>query len=90
MLIDLTLKVADSIRSASLARCVFSVTKKLEGLLESKLARSIREVGFPLARKLSLIAQTWGYSRAFVWAKNSEFVRYLAVMHLNGHFGASL
>lgn len=88
VLVDLTIKVADSIRSASLARCIFSVTRKLEALLESRLARSIREFGFPLACKLSLFAQKWGYSRAVEWAKDAEFARYLAVMRFNGHSGA--
>jgi len=88
VLIDLTIKVADSIRSVSLAKCVLSVTRKLEGLLESKLARSVREIGFPLACKLSLFAQKWGNLDAVEWAKDAGFARYLAVMHFNGHSGA--
>jgi hypothetical protein len=90
VLIDLTIKVADSIRSVSLAKCVLSVTRKLEGLLESRLARSIREVGFPLACKLSLFARRWGNLRAAEWAEDAGFARYLAVMYLNGCSGVRL
>ena len=90
VLIDLTIKVTDSIRSVSLAKCVLSVTRKLEGLLESRLVRSIREVGFPFACKLSLFAQKWGNLTAAEWAKDVGFARYLAVMHLNCHSCASV
>jgi hypothetical protein len=85
VLIDLTIRVADSIRSPSLAKCILSVTRKLEGLLESKLARAMKEIGFPLACKLSLFAQKWGNRDAQDWSKDMGFVRYLAVMKLNGH-----
>lgn len=85
VLIDLTIRVVDSIRSASLAKCILSVTRKLEGLLESKLERAMREIGFPLACKLSLFAQKWGNRGAQEWAKDMGFVRYLAVMKINGH-----
>jgi len=83
VLVDLTIRVADSIRSFSLAKCLLSVTRKLEGLLESKLSRTMREIGFPLACKLSLIAQKWGNNNAQEWAKDMNFVRYLAAMNLN-------
>jgi hypothetical protein len=85
VLIDLTIRVADSVRSASLAKCILSVTRKLEGLLESKLSRAMREIGFPLACKLGLFAQKWGNKAAQEWAKDMGFVRYLSVMKLNGH-----
>jgi hypothetical protein len=84
VLIDLTIKVVDNIRSTSLAKCIFSVARKLEGLLESKFSRAIREIGFPLACKLSSFAQKWGNRSAQDWAKDMRFVRYLAVMKLNG------
>jgi hypothetical protein len=85
VLVDLTIRVAQTIRSPSLAKCILSVTRKLEGLLESKLARAMKEIGFPLACKLSLFAQKWGNRDAQDWTKDMGFVRYLAVMKLNGH-----
>ena len=84
-LIDLAIKVTQSIRSPSLAKCIVSITRKLEGLLENRLERAMKEIGFPLARKLSLFAMKWGNSRAQEWAEDVGFVRYLAAMKLNEH-----
>ena len=84
-LIDLAIKVTHSIRSPSLAKCIVSITRKLEGLLENRLERAMKEIGFPLARKLSLFAMKWGNSRAQEWTEDVGFVRYLAAMKLNEH-----
>jgi hypothetical protein len=84
-LIDLTIKVTRCIRSSILAKSILSITRKLEGLLESRFVRAIREIGFSLAHKLSLFAQKWGNKAAKEWANDFGFVRYLAVMKLNGH-----
>ena len=85
VLIDLAIKVTHSIRSPSLAKCIVSITRKLEGLLENRLERAMKEIGFPLARKLSLFAMRWGNSRAREWTEDVGFVRYLAAMKLNEH-----
>lgn len=85
VLVDLTIKVARCIRSSILANCILSITGKLEALLESKLARAIRNIGFPLACKLSLLAQKWGNEGAQEWAKDAGFAQYLAIIKLNGH-----
>ena len=79
-LVDLTIKVADSVRSAFLAQRLFVVARKLEGFLESRFSRAVVEVGLPLARKLSLIAQQWGNVIASEWANDMGFARYWAVM----------
>jgi len=84
VLVDLTIKVTSYVRSVTLAKNLLVVTKKLEALLESKLRRAITEIGFPIACKLSLLAQKWGNEGAKEWAKDMNFVRYLAVMDLNG------
>jgi hypothetical protein len=83
VLIDLTIKVASSIRSATLARNILAVTKKLEGLLESRLLRAFRGVALQLAQKLSIAAQKWGNASANRWASDVSFVTFLAVMHIN-------
>jgi hypothetical protein len=85
VLIDLTIRVARCVRSSILANRILSITGKLEALLESKLARVIRDIGFPLACKLSLLAQKWGNKYARDWAKDAGFARYLAIMKLNVH-----
>lgn len=84
VLMDLTMRVAQSVRSPSLARCILSVMSKLEDLLEGKLARAVREFGFPSASKLSLLAQKWGNRGAVAWVGDGDFARYLAVMKLDG------
>lgn len=85
VLVDLTIKVADCVRSPYLFGSLIAVAGKLEGLLESKLERAIREFGVPLARKLSVLAQRWGNWSAAEWGRDPGFVRYWAVMKLNGY-----
>jgi len=82
-LIDLTIKVTSNVRSVILAKSILSITRKLEGLLESKFVRAIREIGFPLAYKLSLFAQKWGNNAAKSWVSDVRFARFLAAMNLN-------
>ena len=86
VLVDLTIKVADTIRSPHLARSILSVVGKLEGLLESRLQRAIREIGLPIAIKLSLFAQKWGNTAAKKWENDVGFARYWAAMGLNARF----
>jgi hypothetical protein len=82
-LVDLTIKVASSIRSVTLAKNLLSVTRKLEGFLKSSLSWAFREVGLPLAQKLSLVAQKWGNTSAESWPSDVSFIKFLAVMHIN-------
>jgi hypothetical protein len=83
VLVDLTIKVAGNVRSFTLASSILSVLRKLESVMESKFLRAIRENGFPIARKLSLIAHGWGNSSAKNWESDEGFARYLAAMSIN-------
>jgi hypothetical protein len=83
VLVDLTIRVAGSVRSVTLARNILAVTRKLEGLLENRLLRAFRQVGVQLAKKLSTVAQKWGNLSAKNWASDVSFVNFLAVMHIN-------
>lgn len=83
-LVDLTIKVAINIRSATLFRSLNKIITKLEDFLESKIDCAVREIGFPLARKLSRIAQEWGNKGAREWSKDKKFAQYLTFMSLNG------
>lgn len=83
VLIDLTIRVADCIRSSQLAKSLSVVVGKLEGLLESKISFLARTVGKSLAEKLSMTAQSWGYMAAKAWASSRQFAVYLAVMEAN-------
>jgi hypothetical protein len=51
--------------------------------MESRMSRTVREVGFPLVQKLSLTAQKWGNASAKSWASALPFANFLAVMHMN-------
>jgi hypothetical protein len=83
VLVDLTIRVAGKIRSATLAKNILAVTRKLEGFLENSLLRTFREIGVSLAQKISLVAQKWGNTSAKIWASDVSFVNFLAVMHIN-------
>jgi hypothetical protein len=83
VLVDLTIKVTESVHSVSLARSIFAVVSKLEGLLESSILKSLKLTGRPLAEKLSSIAQKWGNTTAKNWVTDSSFAFFLAVMHTN-------
>ena len=84
VLVDLTIRIVDNIRSVKLAKCLLSVAGKLEGLLESRFARRVREIGFSLAVKQSLFGVGWGNSSCSGWAGDPVFARFLAVMKING------
>lgn len=83
VLVDLTITVADSIRSIQLAKSLFAVVGKLEGLMESSVLKSLRLVGRPLAEKISVVGQTIGNASAREWATDSSFAFFLAVMYIN-------
>jgi len=85
VLVELTIKVTDSVRSPHLVRSLLSIAGKLDGLLENKLMRAVREVGFPITRKLSLLARKWGNEAASDWAGEEDFACYWAAMKINGH-----
>ncbi len=86
VLIDLTIKVTDTIRSAKLANSILMLTNKLESAMESRFSRAIREVGLPLAQKLSSIAKKLGNTSAKDWIHDSDFAVYLAVMQINNKY----
>lgn len=81
--IDLTLRVTRRIRSRILARVVYSIVKKLLEALESKVIQQMRQIGVPLAEKISLIAQKWGNKNAYEWAGDVGFIQYLTIMNMN-------
>lgn len=85
VLIDLTIKVADTVRSAKLAKSILTLARKLESVMESGLSQTVRTVGFALAQNLSLVAQKFGCVSAKGWAFDLAFAVYLAVMHMNGY-----
>jgi hypothetical protein len=51
VLVDLTIRVAGNVRSFILVENILVVVRKLEGVMESRFLRSVREVGSPFARE---------------------------------------
>jgi hypothetical protein len=82
-LVDLTIRVAGTVRSFTLAKNILAVVRKLEDVMENRLLRAVREVGFPVACRLASFAQKWGNGSAKQWGSDVGFARYWAAMSLN-------
>jgi hypothetical protein len=76
--IDLTVRYVECIKSGVLAKVVTAIIEKLQLSMETMADKIVRNVGLPLARKISNIAVSWGNSSAALWAEDRSFARYLA------------
>jgi hypothetical protein len=83
VLFDLTIRVVDTVRSAKLAKSIAVLTRKLEDAIKNSFSSRLREIGLPLAQKISLMAQKLGNVSAGGWVFDSSFAVFLAVMHIN-------
>jgi hypothetical protein len=83
VLIDLTIRVADNVRSLILAKNILSVVRKLGDVMENRLLRAVREIGFSVARHVASFARKWGNQAAKCWGFDLGFARYWAAMSLN-------
>lgn len=81
--INLTVRIVKKVRSSFLTEVLDLIINKLYAALQSKVLMMVKSVGFPLALKLSEIAQSWGHTSAKTWAEDPKFARFLAVMNLN-------
>ena len=81
VLVDLTIKVVENIRSSHLVKSILAVIGKLEELLENGFLKSIRAVGRLLAERISVIAQKWGNVSAKSWGTDPSFVSFLGSIH---------
>ena len=82
MLLDLTIRVVDKVRSFMLAKIVSRLVSRLCEAMESRIFRRIRTEGRILAENLSEIAQAWGYRAAKSWATDTGFMQYLTINRL--------
>ena len=83
VLFDLTIKVVVNIRSSKLAKSMLVLTKKLENALEGSFSIRLREIGLPMAQKISSTAQKLGNISAIAWAVDASFIAFLGVMEIN-------
>ena len=82
MLLDLTIRVVERVRSFSLASLVSRIVGKLCETMESRIYRLVRSEGRCMAENLSRIAQAWGYKAAKSWVKDRGFMQFLVVSNL--------
>jgi hypothetical protein len=85
VLIDVTIEVTGRVRSSKLAEQLLSVITRVEDALENRVCQALRKIGFPIARRLSLLAQKWGNRLAERWALDLSFARFLAIMQIDDH-----
>ena len=77
-ILDLTVRYVDNIRSTKLAKVVTAILEKLQVTIESLADKLVRTVGLSLARRISLVAVSWGNRSASMWAEDRSFAKYLA------------
>jgi len=64
-------------------KVLFTIVKKLTNTLETRVTRMTREIGKPLANRISLLAQAWGNISAAKWSADKRFIRFLTVIAMN-------
>ena len=83
MLLDLTIRVVEKVRSFMLAKLISQIVSKLLEAMESRVYRLMRTEGRSLAEQLSKIAQSWGNRSAKSWVKDRGFIQYLTISNLS-------
>ena len=82
MLLDLTIRVVEKVRSFLLARIISQIVRKLCEAMESRIIRLIRTEGQEMAKSLSRIGEAWGCRAAKSWAVDRGFMQFLVVSNL--------
>ena len=81
-LLDLTISVVQRVRSFMLAKVVSGLVGRLVEAMESRIVRLVRIEGPAMAKRLSQIAEAWGYRAARSWAKDQGLMQFLVVNNL--------
>lgn len=82
-IVDLTIRVVEKIRSSTLREMLMTISEKLMEAMISPVVKLTGTVGRPLARKIARLALSWANREAHKWVKDSSFIRYLTIMHIN-------
>ena len=82
-LINSVIQTVRRVRSPLLVKVLFTIVKKLTNALETRVTRMTREIGKPLANRISLLAQAWGNISAVKWSADRRFIRFLTVISMN-------
>jgi len=81
--VDLTIRIVETVRSPLLRNVLSSILKKLSVVAESQISCLKNRVGVPLARKLSLVATSWGYGHAENWPRDEGFIQFLTISYMH-------
>lgn len=79
-LINAVLRVADKVRNPKLVEALVKVREKIEKAVGGFFTQVLFRIGLPLARKISLLAKSWGNPYAENWMSDLSFARFLAIM----------
>lgn len=82
-ILNLVPRCVEKPRSARLIDMLAKIIVKIENALKSPVDILVGQVGRPLAKRLSQIAQKWGHKDAGEWATDDGFARYLAIVNMN-------
>lgn len=81
--VSLTIRCVERVRSVRLAMIVTVIVDKLKEAVKGRVERLMGTVGRSLAQKLSGVALGWGNKSASRWMEDRDFIRFLAVSHMN-------
>lgn len=82
-ILDLVPKCVDRPKSPRLIDAIAKIIVKLKTALASPIKKLRSQIGWPLAQKISQIAQKWGNKRACEWAWDEAFINFLTVCKYN-------
>jgi hypothetical protein len=81
--VDLTIQVVRKVQSKVLKNILSNILQKISRIVESQGSCLEKNVGRLMARKLSLIATSWGYRSAENWPQDEGFVQFLTINHMH-------
>ena len=81
--VDLTIQVVQKVQSTVLKNTLSDILQKISRIVEPQVSRLEKSVGRFIARKLSLIATSWGYRPAENWPQDEGFVQFLTINHMH-------
>lgn len=82
-IINLVPKCVEKPKSKPLIDMLAKIIAKIQNASRRSMVDFVNQVGKPLARSLSRMAQKWGYKPAQEWAEDGGFSRYLAIVNMN-------
>lgn len=83
MLMDLTMRVVDRIRSGMLAGFIRAIITRLTNARLDHVNRVIGTVGVALALRLSAIGNRLGCKSALHWVCDRGLIQFLAITYIN-------